>query len=155
MDAIRGRSEDIRFMLQNYDQETHLRTTKRIFIIGPNHIEKVKGILRESGINPNNIITDKQEAKERGYDLLFINNISGNLYAPNNDQSEDQEKEMLKTINDEQRKVCFFYYCESNIHFPVQKIQDYEVKKRFNFATNPSQVYGNIINLLKIQDRNQ
>ncbi|MDZ4785537.1 MAG: hypothetical protein SGJ02_05615, partial [bacterium] len=50
-DVIRGRSKDVRKILSDYDDESLLRNTKRIFINGPDisHNQNLRGLLIENG----------------------------------------------------------------------------------------------------------
>lgn len=172
-DAIRGRSEVVRKLLRDYDQETFLRNKKLIFINGPNSSvnQTLRDLLIENGFCAENILLDEQAAQKSGYDLLLINNTNGEVFPalPTKDKETTPEKEkeynsqlekhniewekLFEKIKTEKPTVCVFYYSEKNINFPLQKITDYNLKKRINFATNPAQIYGNLINSLKYQHR--
>ncbi len=170
-DAIRGRSEAIRNMLNSYDKESFLRQNKRIYIAGGTGKEKVRDILIENGINSENVYLDEDTAKRNKYDILFLNNLNGELLPAKpqmdkNGQKYDEAKyneemrkhneafqAILKMVQAEKQSVCFFYYNETNVIFPIWEIRDYDLKKRINFTTNPAQIYGNLLNTLKYQDR--
>jgi len=172
-DVIRGRSKDVRKILSDYDDESLLRNTKRIFINGPDisHNQNLRGLLIENGFHAKNILIDEQTAQETGYDLLLINNINGEVLPAippkDKDTTPEMEKEydsklkkhnvewikLFEKIKSEKSNVFIFYYSEQNINFPLHKITDYNLKKRINFATNPAQIYGNLINSLKYQYR--
>lgn len=168
IDAIRGRSKAIRNMLIDYDTETYLLQNKRIFIDGGEGKDKIKQVLEENGFNSDNIFTTEAEASKSGYDAIFINNMNGDVF-PNEPKKDDkgnidenltkdyqQKFESLNAkIEAEKPVICFFYYCEKNINFPIHKIKSYDLKKRINFATNPAQIYGNLLNTLKYQDKIQ
>lgn len=168
-DAIRGRSETIRYLLNTYDEESFLRQNKRIYIKGETDKEKVRAILIENGMNPENIYLDEDTAKRNKYDIVFFNNFNGELLpaeppkkqnAKEHDEAEDENKheafqKILEVMQAEKQSICFFYYNETNVIFPNWKIQDYGLKKRINFATNPAQIYGNLLNTLKYQDKLQ
>ncbi len=169
-DAIRGRSEAIRNMLNSYNKESFLRQNKRIYIAGGTGKEKVRDILIENGINSENVYLDEDTAKRNKYDILFFNNLNGELLPAKpqdkNGQKYDEAKyneemrkhneafqAILKMMQAKEQSVCFFYYNETNVIFPIWEIRDYDLKKRINFTTNPAQIYGNLLNTLKYQDR--
>ena len=58
----------------------------------------------------------------------------------------------MKKIKKEKWDICFFYFNETRVIFPTDRLQ-YDLQKRINFATNPAQIYGNLLNTLKYQDR--
>ncbi len=169
-DAIRGRSETVRHLLNTYDEESFLRQNKRIYIAGGTGKEKVRDILIENGINSENVYLDEDTAKRNKYDILFFNNLNGELLPAKpqdkNGQKHDEAKyneemrkhdeafqAILKMMQAEKQSVCFFYYNETNVIFPIWEIRDYDLKKRINFVTNPAQIYGNLLNTLKYQDK--
>ena len=103
-DAIRGRSDTIRNMLSSYDKETYLLQNKRIFIDGDEGKEKIQKILEENGFSPNNIFINQDEASKNGYDVVFINNINGDLLS-NPPQKAKPEEENEKTKTDYEQKL--------------------------------------------------
>ena len=166
-DAIRGRSHDLRTIIQSYDFESMLCQSKRVYFWGSPESEKIRCLLEENGFNPQNIHLKEDEAT-KGYEILFINNLKGEVLPPKPNPNGNLPKEEFDRLHkeynqkweqlhaqlkEEDKNICFLYYSEAGINFPIWEIKNYGLKKRINFATNPAQIYGNLINSMKYQHR--
>lgn len=141
-DAIRGRSETVRRILSNYDIEAHLWQNKRIYCIGEND-SLLQKILSNAGFNFNNYYNAENPPKY-GYDILFINNANG---------TEDLSK-IVNEVNSLPDDIIAFYYNTNQKHFPSKDLKKGKEDK-VNFVNAASQIYGNLLNTLKYQDKLQ
>lgn len=125
----------------NTDTEQRLMQTKRIFRIGEADDSLIKRVLKNVSFNLQNYYTNEEEAKD-GYDILLINNANG---------SQDLN-ELVGKVNLLPDQIAAFYYNTNQKFFPSKDLEQGKEDK-VNFATNASQIYGNLLNTLKYQDK--
>ena len=145
--AFNDKQENVDKILEKADNEKILLKTKKILIWGEADNTIIKRVLRNIGFN----ITDNLFEEEKDglqYDILIINNKSGTLV-----KDKDTSKLLLKAKDHlSNEKICIFYYNSTLSHFPIGEI-DESMQDRINFATNAAQIYGNLLNTLKYQDK--
>lgn len=158
-DAIRGRSDVIRRMVHKYDYESNLCASKKLVIMGESENNNIiTKILEENFVNNIDDISYGEVLNKNAYDVLFLNNIDGKYISDSNTEEENHIKpikwdDVIKTIEKLPEHVCVFYFCElPSGRFPMEKIK-VDLKKRVNFANSLSQIYGNLLNTLKYQDK--
>lgn len=138
--AFNDKQENVDMLLEKADHEKMLLKTKEILIWGETDNTIIKRVLRNIGFN----ITDnlfEEETDGIRYDLLFINNEGGSL-------------EMVKVLNKIKslsNKQVAFYYNLNNIRLDTTKLKGLEDK--VNFVNSAAQIYGNLLNTLKYQDK--
>ena len=140
---INEKDETIMKLLSEMDLETRLLKEKKIKIVGeqPDRGKKsiIEEVLKRVGFNMKNV----------GYDLKYFD-----VLVINNENSSVEEVEMLEMAKELARSnTTIFYFNNKRKHFPLDKLDDPELKMKVNFATNPAQIYGNLLNSLKYQDR--
>jgi len=123
------------------DLEEMLIKTKKIKIIGETP-DNLISLLTQVGFLRKNLFTNADE-EVKDFDVYFINNETGTLNLI--DES--------SRVTELSKKVHVFYFSSKRGElFPTEKLP-YEERHRVNFATNPAQIYGNLINTLKYQHR--
>lgn len=127
-------------ILDKANVEKQLFDNKKILIWGEEDATFIESALRKIKFNHKNITKDETQ----DFDVLFINNLKGSL-----DKKDmiDKAKACLENDN-----ICLFYYNASGIFFPNKDL-DESTQDRINFATNAAQIYGNLLNTLKYQDK--
>lgn len=141
-EIIQGRSSALRKLLHEYDYEGNLCANKKIFFLGEDD-PNVTDILDEYGLN---IMEKKEDHTKCEYDILFINNSQGKY------MEKGKESDVIMKVKSLPHNICVFYYNETNIKFPVEQL-DSKFKRRINYANSLSQIYGNLLNTLKYQDK--
>lgn len=116
--------------------ESQLKINTKLKILNP----KIDGgdvnrVLRAFNINHKNI-TENED-----YDLLIINNQNAGLGKKN---ELDQYVDIVSNLGPHQMA---FYYNDTNDRFPSEKV-DKARRGHLNFATNPSQIYSNLLGSL-------
>ena len=157
-EAIQGKSSTIRGMLKKYDYEDGLLMTKKIHFYQGKSSESFKDFLISLGFREQSFVDNVSQS-----DIVFINNEDA--FLPGIDlrrKTAAEIKELLKehsdwkavqTMINSYKTKCFFYYNAKGMLFPSAMFSDLETLARINFATNPAQVYGNLLNTLKYQDK--
>jgi len=157
---VREKETTIIDLIRKEDKEQQFLSNKKIKIYGEED-ETVSLILNKMGFNMNNIKKEDSFKDGEAYAILFINNANGEVLEetfvdgrkiPNHEQL----KELEQLINAQADTVCIFYYCGRNIRLAVEKMNlrnNKELLARINFATNPAQIYGNLLNSLKYQHK--
>lgn len=152
-------------LIRNDDKEGMLIRQARIFIEGKLN-DDVRDILKEYGIsNENgNFVRSIDQSN-----IVFICDDERFTNINLRNQSQDEMENILeenqnthwKAIRDmvqshTHQSRCFFYYSNKGIMFPLEMFSDdIRSKARINFSTNPAQIYGNLLNTLKYQDKLQ
>lgn len=148
-------------IIKKYDDEKRLFSEKVILVWGEEDYSEIEKVLDNVEFNMDNLKSYDEIRGGEPYHLLLINNTTGKVLPQNNNNNNNQaEKDKyteawneLKSIAENQASsVCIFYYCSTTINFPIWEIKDKTLQARINFATNPSQIYGNLLNSLKYQD---
>lgn len=151
-------------MIEKQDKEVSLFKNTKIAIWGKEKSnETIRQVLANVNFNMYNIIDYENVKGGQEYQVLLINNETAqtlisspregdNDYDKNLKRQSSQWNEIKELIEKQSESVCIFYYCSSQVHFPMSKIEDIDLQARINFATNPSQIYGNLLNTLKYQD---
>jgi hypothetical protein len=135
---------DLLQLLNENSEEKILIANKLIAVVGEEDLN-INRTLRIIGFSSNNLKQYDPEKKD-SYDVLFINNSQGVYY----DGTEPKKQALLNLVKKESEEVGIFYYCETGINFPMKEVTD---PFKCNFATNPSQLFGNLLNSLKYQDK--
>lgn len=130
----------VQSILDKANIEKQLFDTKKILIWGEPDSSFIESALKKIKFNHKNITKD--ETKD--FDVLFINNLKGSLVK------QDMIDKAKKCLSND--KICLFYYNTSRINFPNELLDD-SIQDRINFATNAAQIYGNLLNTLKYQDK--
>lgn len=130
----------VQSILDKANIEKQLFDSKKILIWGETDSTFIESALKKIKFNHKNITKDETQ----DFDILFINNLKGTL-----DKQEMIEKAKECLSNE---KVCLFYYNTSNVFFPNRDLAE-STQDRINFATNAAQIYGNLLNTLKYQDK--
>lgn len=160
-DAIHGRSDTIRDMLRQYDFESMLLQTKKILIVGAGESQnaRLKAFLEVNGFASHNIYINTEGVDKHDFDLFLLNNMDFAFMETEagktlEEAKKNREGAMLAFVNSHsQSRACFFYYSDQREQFPVEQILSQDLKSRINFANTASQIYGNIINMLKYQHK--
>lgn len=157
VEAMKGRSNLIRKMLRNYREEEHLLKKKKIYFYKNQDGTDIKDFLILFGFTEKSFVLDASTA-----DVVFINNEDnylGKLDLRGKTESdittlliENQGWLEIKKIIGLHSNKCFFYYNSKGVQFPSQMFTKLETLARVNYATNPAQLYGNLLNSLKYQD---
>lgn len=154
LESINEKGDVVHLAFEKTSEEQALLQTKRILVWGESDLEMIKRVLRRAGFNLNNLFTTEEET-EKVFDILLINNTTGSK-TPREPQIEKSKRpsydfsEVLGRVSDLELPKCIFYYNETFVHFPRKKLPP-ELQDRINFATNPAQLYGNLLNTLKYQ----
>ena len=123
------------------DLEEMLIKTKKIRIVGETP-DTLITLLTQVGFQRKNLFTTADE-EINDFDIYFINNETATLNL----------SDELPHVVELPKKVHVFYFSSKHgAFFPTDKLP-YEDRHRVNFATNPAQIYGNLINTLKYQHR--
>ena len=151
-------------LIEEHDKELQLFQKKKIVLWGnePNN-DTITEVLSNIEFNQQNIINYNDLKAGQKYDVLIINNESANSLRqlPSRDDEsfegeqkryDEEWKEMSDLIEQQHEDICIFYYCSCRVNFPIGKIQSKSLQAKINFVTNPSQIYGNLLNTLKYQD---
>jgi hypothetical protein len=134
-------NEDIvQTILDKANIEKQLFDKKKILIWGETDSSFIEGALKKIKFNHKNITKDATQ----DFDVLFINNLTGSLVDA------DMIVKAKGCLSNE--KICLFYYNTTRKNFPNDKL-DESMQDRINFATNAAQIYGNLLNTLKYQDK--
>lgn len=141
-DAIRGRSETIQNMLKDYDDETFLLQNKRIYVIGEKDDALIRKVLQNAGFNFQNYYKTEDQTKN-GFDVLLINDRDGT--------TDIEDIALVERIKSLPKDVAVFYYNSTRKPFDIKKFPDMEDK--ISFVNAASQIYGNLLNILKYQDK--
>ena len=142
--TINDKKELISKTLEHTDVEQRLLQNKRIYRIGEADDALIKKVLKNVDFNLQNYYVTDEEAKN-GFDVLLINNANG--------QFQDLT-EFVNQVNQLSDNVVAFYYNTTQKFFPSKDLNKGKEDK-VNFATNPAQIYGNLLNTLKYQDKLQ
>lgn len=128
-----------RRIVETADLESLLKQYKRIYFIGEIPDNVIRLLMKAKF--PRKNLFPQGESDGEDFDLLFINNENGTLNLD----------EMLKEADDLPDNVFIFYYStKQGAFFPTHKLPEAK-RDRVNFATNPAQLYGNLLNTLKYQ----
>jgi hypothetical protein len=148
----------VKQLFDKHDAEKQLFLTKKIRIVGEKDEEslnKINEMLKVIGFNLDNVVQGENTREGDNYDLVFINNTDGTYYPKN--ATEEQQKPLLELLKKQSPKVCYFYYCESGVQLDnknlAKTLSDPTLPTRINFATNPAQIYSNLLNTLKLQEK--
>jgi len=134
----------IKKMIADADIEQNLLNTKKIKIVGEANQQAIKQVLRNVNYNMQHLIDD---VNSKDYDLLLINNNQGKFY-------DGADKTLITNLlKDMNPKACVLYYCSGRVFFPSGEPVLKQDLHKINFATNPAQIYGNLLNSLKYQDK--
>ncbi len=139
--AINGNEALLNKIRDAADLEELLIKTKKINLIGETP-DTILSILTNVGFLRKNLFTEADD-ENSDYDVLFINNENGKVNL-------EEAVQVVKGLPDNVH--VFHYTSKHNIIFPTGQLP-YEARHRVNFATNPAQIYGNLINTLKYQHR--
>lgn len=148
INSINEKKDIIEYGLDNFASEKWLLANTKICCIGEQP-DKIRRVLDNVGFNLKNLLSE-EEAKD-GYDVLLINNEKGvYIKAPKEKGQRADFSEPIKIMEEKDSSVCFFYYNTSRLFFPNESLS-FDLQHRLNFATNPAQIYGNLINTIKYQ----
>jgi hypothetical protein len=156
IETINEKKHTIEKLMLGTSTEQSLLYQKKIYLWGESNPINILKILRIVGFNMQNLLQTEEESQD-GYQILFINNETG-MYSPAKVPAIDSQRperdftQILDMIKSQGPNVCVFYYNSNQASLPIHKL-DFDLKHRVNFATNPSQIYGNLMNMLKYQDR--
>lgn len=125
------------------DYNRSLLNNKCLGLWGEADASIVRSVLKRMDYNMENLIDlNLTGFEEQKFDVLLINNISGKV---NSDK-------MLEIVKGLPQKTLVFYFNNTRAFFPIGKLK-LEDQDKVNFATNPSQIYGNLMNTLAYQDK--
>lgn len=147
-EIIRGRSRDVKRMLQDYERENYLLNNKKIYVYGE-PLGELKSVFDAIEFDPENIIINNKELLP-SCQLILINNQNATIFDGKDDE---QFQTIISFMKGQSEKICFLYYCEKNKRFPTEKVNDFGLKSRINFCTNPAQLYPNVLNSLQYQNK--
>lgn len=139
--AINGNEALLNKIREAADLEELLIKVKRIKIVGEIP-DTVLSTLTKVGFLRKNLIIEADD-EQQPFDVLFFNNENGTI---NLDEAVQTVKALPENVH------VFYYSSKHGVFFPTGQL-DYEDRHRVNFATNPAQIYGNLINTLKYQHR--
>jgi hypothetical protein len=139
--AINGNEALLNKIREGADLEELLIKTKKIRLVGE-FPDTIISILTKVGFLRKNLITEA-DGDISAFDVHFINNENGSV---NLEEAVQVVKELPDNIH------VFYYSSKHGLFFPTGQLP-YEARHRVNFATNPAQIYGNLINTLKYQHR--
>lgn len=153
---IENNQELIRSMIDKADIEQTLLRTKKVKLIGETDISVIKKVLKNVKFDINNLFDIHDEIDE--FSILLINNNQGMFFKGVNrndtmDAKIEKSKVLIELINNLDDKVCVLYYCSKGVYFPSDIPAFKPHLHKINFATNPAQIYGNLLNTLKYQDK--
>jgi len=140
--TINDKKEVIDLIIEKTDLERQLLENKKIYLWGEEDQQLVKRVLKKVGFNFSNLLIKEEEVEEKSFDLLFINNQKGSL----------DMNEMLAKIEALNEKQVAFYFCTQRIILKTDKLKEGK-EDIVNFSTNAAQIYGNLLNSLKYQDK--
>lgn len=139
--AINGNEALLNKIRETADLEELLIKTKKIKLVGEIP-DTILSILTNVGFLRKNLLTEADDGTS-AFDIHFINNENGTVNL-------EEAVQVVKGLPD---NVHVFYYSSKHgLFFPTGQLP-YEARHRINFATNPAQIYGNLINTLKYQHR--
>lgn len=145
-ESFNEKKEIISRTFENTDYEMQLWKKKKILLIGDDDTRIVKRVLRRAGFNiQENLFEDVSQIGTKGFDILFINNYLGNINL----------KEAVEMVKGLPPNVITFYFTsrhERELNFPTDQL-DFDQQDKVNFAKSASQIYGNLLNSLKYQDK--
>jgi hypothetical protein len=169
---VKEREHSIINLIESHDDEKQLFKQKVISVYGEENDDDLRNVLKTVGFDMGHYHRSQDIKQGQKYHLLIINNVSGAVLpkAPqatqNTEEVTEEERQehlsnkeaytskwnKLESILLEQAEdVCVLYYCKANIHFPIYNLKDSSLQSRINFATNPAQIYSNVLNSLKYQ----
>lgn len=160
-------------LIEEHNEEKNLFQNKIIRIWGEKDYTTLTKVLQNVEFKSSNIFWYDEVKQGQAYDVLIINNENAKkLSKVNNflfdaetederekrvkkeeDKFTDQWAEIEQLIKEQAPNVCVLYYCNRNVRMPLEKIRDVDLQARINFATNPAQIYGNLLNTLKYQEK--
>ena len=123
------------------DLERILMKSKKIKIVGESP-EDIVSFLTRVGFTRANLITVADEEPDR-VDIYFINNESGTV---------DLKDEIKKVKQLAPETFIFHYTSKHGVFFLVSEL-DHAQRSRVSYATNYSQMLGNLLNLIKQHHR--
>ncbi len=124
--------------------EVLLWKNKKIKVFGEEDTTILKQVLKRAKFNINEHLIE-QDDTDSNYDVLFINNVNGEVDL-------DEALEVVKNLPPH---VLTFYYTsryEPQYNFQTRKL-DITQYDKVNFAKSAAQIYGNLLNTLKYQDK--
>jgi hypothetical protein len=159
-------------LIDEYNEEKTLFQNKIIRVWGEPSFDTIKQVLNNVQFNPNHILAYDEVKQGQAYHILIINNEKGEILLsispkrdgeneqdyrervkPEKEKFEQQWKTIEEIISQQSANVCTLYYCPKNIRLPIERINDIPLQARVNFVNSPAQIYGNLLNTLKYQDK--
>lgn len=169
-EIVGAREHSIIQLIESHDDEKQLFKQKVISVFGEDNDDDLRNVLRTVDFDMANYHRSGDIKQGQKYHLLIINNVSGTILPKpplktENENTPEEEEKYLKAQNDYDSKwdslqlilneqaedVCILYYCKKFVPLPIQKLTNSNLQSRINFATNPAQIYGNVLNSLKYQ----
>jgi hypothetical protein len=137
---IEERENHIIEIMQQYSDEINILQTKKIVVLSSTEGEDdfLGTFFKSFGFNKKNISFLKVDAYQaiKDYDLLFANN-----------ETDDLSKDLIdEFFNNSANNSVLFYFNTTHNNYINEKISD-----KLSFANTRTQIYGNLINLLKFQ----
>ncbi|KGE86294.1 MAG: NARF domain-containing protein [Phaeodactylibacter xiamenensis] len=170
-EIVKDREHSIINLIESYDDEKQLFKQKVISVYGEDDDNDLRNVLRTVGFDMGNYHRSQDIKQGQKYDLLIINNVNGKILSkhpqkPKDENSSEEEEKhyqkqkndydskwdkLQRVLNEQAEDVCILYYCKKFVPLPTQNLTDSNLQSRINFATNPAQIYGNVLNSLKYQ----
>lgn len=131
-------------IMSEQNEEMQLRQNKKILVLSAENgsDDFLKGFFTGMGFDKRNVVFRKvsQYQPENGhYDVIFANNETDDLSFGIINQYFDSSEENITAL---------FYFNTTRKNYINSKVAE-----RLNFANGRTQIYGNLINLLKYQDK--
>jgi len=152
--ALKKNEIAINELLMQENEEHQLRTKKRILVVTPQYSDNefIRRFFREMSFNPANIHyeTFKDNIPEGKYDLVLFNDETGG------DGSNDDEENIKRVESIEwylqkfSSKTIRLYFGNEKLFSDVRFEKDRTVT---SFVNTRLQLYGNLMNALKYQDK--
>lgn len=123
-------------VIKNMSEENQLKTTKKIKVLSDNNSDTIfiKKFFNEMGFENVDFKKTNKFEKLRSYDLLFFNNEDGKM----------KQEIVEEYVNTSKSNSLFFY-------FGSIRIKDFGANTPVVATNFRTQLYGNLINMLKYQ----
>jgi hypothetical protein len=160
-DLVLGRKKEFGRMLQRYSEEVRLKQNLKIGV----HCELSPALL-DILRNEYDLSVEVVDIYQKSDCQIFIiNNKNGQLgpiykTKQDSDEMDSSKQPNEQEVSDKWQKLanrisindnrCYFYYGK---FFPLDILNDVEDQVRVSFANSPAQIYPNLLNLMKYQDK--
>jgi hypothetical protein len=147
--AFNNKADEIEELIRIKNEDYQLKTKKRILVITPSYSDKqfLINFFKKMDFNIDNIeyeLFPQKEIKNK-FDIIIFNDEKGKPATKDKSQEQiDIEEFFIATPS----KALRFYYGPKRL-----SINDIAIQNILSYANTPLQLYGNLMNALRYQDK--